>query len=140
MPSDPRPPARPTAAAPAAEGSFRRFLAVGATCTVFQYALLAALVDGARWVPAIASAAAYAVAVLLNYELTRRFTFHGRAASWREFGRFVAVQVLALGLNVAIFEAVRRLGAPHYLLAQAVATAVVTISNWTAYRLWAFRR
>ena len=124
---------------PPPEGSFRRFLVVGATCTAVQCLLLALLVEGARWVPALASAAAYAVAVLLNYELTRRFTFHGRAASWRVFGRFVAVQLVGLALNVAIFEAVLRLGVPHYLLAQVAATAVVTVSNWTAYRLWAFR-
>ncbi|MCA3181891.1 MAG: GtrA family protein [Burkholderiaceae bacterium] len=139
MPRDRHHADRSTAADRPSEGSFRRFLLVGGTCTALQYLLLALLVDQARWVPVLASGASYAVAVLLNYELTRRFTFHGRVASWREFGRFVAVQLVGLALNVAIFEAVLRLGAPHYLLAQAAATAVVTVSNWTAYRLWAFR-
>jgi putative flippase GtrA len=139
MPADRPDPDRTTADARPSRGSLRRFLIVGGTCTAVQYLRLALLVDGAGWRPAIASGASYALAVLINYELTRRFTFHGRAASWREFGRFVAVQVLGLGLNVAIFEAVLRLGAPHYLLAQVAATAVVTLSNWTAYRLWAFR-
>ena len=123
----------------ASQGSLRRFLVVGTACTAVQYALLALLVEGARWVPAAASAASYALAVLLNYELTRRFTFRGRPASWRSFGRFVAVQLAGLLLNVAVFEAGLRAGLPHYLLAQAVATAAVTVSNWTAYRLWAFR-
>ena len=52
----------------------------------------------------------------------------------------VAVSGAALVLNVAIFEAGLRAGLPHYLLAQAVATAVVTVGNWVAYRRWAFRR
>jgi putative flippase GtrA len=129
----------PAADGPSRKGSFGRFLAVGGTATVVQYALLALLVDGAGWVPALASACAYAVAMMLNYELTRRFTFHGRAGSWRLFGRFLTVQVAGLALNTAIFEAGLRLGLPHYLLAQLVATAVVTVVSWNAYRRWAFR-
>jgi putative flippase GtrA len=99
-----------------------------------------ALVDGLGTPPAAASGLAYAVAVLINYDLTRRWTFHGRAASWREFGRFVAASALGLALNVALFEAGLRLGLPHYLLAQAVATAVVTAVNFEVYRRWAFAR
>lgn len=139
-PSPERTPAPARPAGPAGKGSFGRFLAVGGTCTAFQYLLLAALVDGAGLLPALASGMAYAAAVLLNYELTRRFTFGGIGASWRSFGRFVAVSGAALVLNVAIFEAGLRAGLPHYLLAQAVATAVVTVGNWVAYRRWAFRR
>jgi putative flippase GtrA len=131
--------AGPAAPHAGAKGSFGRFLAVGGTCTAFQYALLAALVDVAGWRPALASAGAYAAAVALNYELSRRFTFRGRAASWRSLGRFLAVSLGALLLNVAIFEAGLRAGLPHYLLAQAVATAAVVLVTWTGYRLWAFR-
>lgn len=123
-----------------APASFRRFLAVGATCTAVQYALLAALVDGLGTVPALASGVSYAVAVVLNYELTRRFTFFGRAASWRGLGRFVAASTLGLALNVGLFELGLRLGVPHYLLAQALATGVVTVVNFGVYRHWAFAR
>jgi putative flippase GtrA len=138
---------RPAAArstAPAArgqpgKGSFGRFLAVGGTATAIQYALLALFVDGAGWRPALASACAYALAMLVNYEMTRRFTFRGRTGSWRLFGRFLTVQVAGLALNTAVFEAGLRLGLPHYLLAQLVATAVVTVVSWNAYRRWAFR-
>jgi putative flippase GtrA len=130
---------RPAAAAGPARGSFRRFLVVGGTCTAVQYALLAGFVDGLGIRPVLASGLAYAIAVVLNYELSRRWTFFGRAPSWREFGRFVAVQLGGLALNVAIFEAVLRAGAPHYLLAQVAATAVVMSVNFTLYRLWAFR-
>ncbi len=124
---------------PRSEASFARFLAVGGGCTGFQYALLATLVDGLGWRPALASAVSYAAAAALNYELTRRFTFRGRDASWRSFLRFAAVSGTALAANVGIFETALRLGAPHYLLAQAIATAIVTLGTWTAYRLWAFR-
>ena len=133
-------PTAPPEGGGARKGSFGRFLAVGGTCTAFQYGLLALLVDGARWWPALASACAYAAAMLLNYELTRRFTFHGRGSSWPLFGRFVAVQGAGLALNTAVFEAGLRLGLPHYLLAQLAATAVVTLVSWNAYRRWAFRR
>ncbi len=125
---------------PGSDASLVRFLAVGVGCTVVQYVLLAALVERGGWGPALASGVAYAAAALLNYELTRRFTFRGQAASWRSFVRFAAVSGAALAANVSILEGALRLGVPHYLLAQAIATALVTIGTWTAYRLWAFRR
>jgi putative flippase GtrA len=139
-PSDERP--TDAASAPrgqAATGSFRRFLMVGGTCTAIQYALLALLIDGFGWRPALASGASYAVAVGVNYELSRRWTFHGRSASLRSFLRFVGVSGLGLALNVALFEGALRLGAPHYLIAQAVATGVTMGVNFTLYRIWAFR-
>jgi putative flippase GtrA len=139
-PSDEGPPA--AAAGPragAATGSFRRFLLVGGTCTAIQYALLALLIDGLGWRPALASGASYAIAVLVNYELSRRWTFHGRAATLRSFLRFLGVSLLGLALNVALFEGALRLGAPHYLVAQAIATAVTMVLNYTLYRIWAFR-
>jgi putative flippase GtrA len=77
--------------------------------------------------------------VLVNYELSRRWTFHGRAATLHSFLRFVGVSLLGLALNVALFEAALRLGAPHYLVAQVLATAVTTVLNYTLYRIWAFR-
>jgi putative flippase GtrA len=112
---------------------------VGATCTVVQYALLAAMIDGLGWWPALSAGVAFAAGAVLNYELSRRWTFFGREASWRSFLRFCAVSVLGLSLNVAIFEALLRAGAPHYLVAQVVATGVVMLSNFTLYRIWAFR-
>jgi putative flippase GtrA len=51
----------------------------------------------------------------------------------------VGVSLLGLALNVALFEAALRLGAPHYLVAQVLATAVTTVLNYTLYRIWAFR-
>ncbi len=136
MSRPPSPADRP--GAPAA-GSLPRFLAVGGSVTVLQYALLAALVDGLGWRPALAAGLAYAAAVLINYDLSRRFTFGGRVASWRSFARFWATSGAGLALNVAVFEGALRAGAPHYLLAQALATAVVTGLTWTLYRRWVFR-
>ena len=139
-PSDKRPPVEaPAPRGSPASGSFRRFLLVGGTCTAIQYTLLALLIDGLGWRPAMASGGSYAVAVLVNYELSRRWTFHGRAATLHSVLRFVGVSLLGLALNVALFEAALRLGAPHYLVAQVLATAVTTVLNYTLYRIWAFR-
>ncbi len=122
-----------------ARGSFRRFLLVGGTCTTFQYLLLALLVDGLGTWPVLATAVSYACAVVLNYELSRRFTFFGRDAALGSFLRFVTVSVIGLTLNTLIFATALRLGAPHYLVAQVIATGTVMLVNFTLYRLWAFR-
>jgi putative flippase GtrA len=130
------------AAAPrtgAARGSFSRFLAVGGTCTAVQYLLLALLVDGVGAAPTPASGVAYAASAALNYELSRRFTFFGRRASWRSVRRFALVSALGLALNLVTFALALQLGAPHYLLAQAIATGVVLGVSFTLYRVWAFR-
>lgn len=123
-----------------ANGSFARFLLVGGSCTAVQYLLLATLIDGFGWRPVAASGTAYAVAVVLNYELSRRWTFHGRPASWRSFLRFVAVSVAGLALNLLLFAGALHAGVPHYLIAQAIATVVTMGVNFTLYRMWAFRR
>ncbi len=131
-----RPAAAPTTAA---TGSFRRFLLVGGTCTALQYLLLALLIDGLGWRPVPASGAAYAAAVILNYELSRRWTFHGRPPGLRSLARFVAVSTLGLGVITLLFVTALRLGAPLYLVAQMLATAVTMVLNYTLYQVWAFR-
>jgi putative flippase GtrA len=139
---DPRSPDTPAAAPPRdgpARASFRRFLVVGATATSVQYLLLAAFIDGLGIWPAAASALSYALAVCVNYELSRRFTFYGRTASWREFVRFGAASLLGLAVNTAVFEAGLRAGLPHYLVAQVLATGAAMLVNFTVYRYWAFR-
>lgn len=129
-----------TAADGPARASFRRFLAVGGSVTAVQYALLAALIDGLRWWPVASSALAYAFAVVLNYELSRRFTFFGRPAAWGSFARFVVASALGGAVNVTVFWAALRAGAPHWLIAQALATGVAMGVNFTVYRHWAFAR
>jgi putative flippase GtrA len=121
------------------KASFPRFIVVGGTCTVAQYALLALMIDGFGWWPTLSSAIAYSIAVSLNYELSRRFTFFGRPRSWREYGRFVAGSLLGLSVNTALFELGMRAGLPHYLIAQTVATAAAMGVNFFVYRHWTFR-
>ncbi|MCX7231840.1 MAG: GtrA family protein [Burkholderiales bacterium] len=119
--------------------SFGRFVLVGGACTALHYLLLVLLVEGFGIRPAMAAGAGFAAGAVLNYELSRRYTFFGRRASLRSFGRFGVVALFGMVLNVSVFEALLRLGMPHYLLAQAVATAVVMVTNFTLYRRWAFR-
>lgn len=132
-------PASPPARSGPAKASFPRFIAVGGTCTVVQYTLLALMIDGFGWWPTLSSALAYSMAVSLNYELSRRFTFFGRPRSWREYRRFVAGSLFGLSVNTVLFELGLRAGLPHYLVAQVIATAVSTVVNFFVYRHWTFR-
>ncbi|MEI7444494.1 MAG: GtrA family protein [Burkholderiales bacterium] len=147
-PSDPSPgrpavpPTRgasPPARGPAPKASVPRFLVVGSGCTVVQYTLLVAMIDGLNWLPVLSSAIAYAIAVTLNYELSRRYTFYGRPRSWREYRRFVTGSLATLALNTSLFEAGLRAGLPHYLVAQVIATGAATVASFLIYRYWTFR-
>jgi putative flippase GtrA len=125
-------------ASPPVAASFRRYLLVGSAVTIFQFLLLALQIDGFGWPAALSSGLAFSAAVALNYEFSRRYTFYGRPARLRSLLRFVLVSLFGLTLNVTVFSSALWLGAPHYLVAQVIATGAVMIVNFQLYRRWTF--
>jgi len=115
-----------------------RFLVVGATCTVFQYSLLVVFIEWFGLPKVFSSGATYALSTLLNYELSRRFTFRAGRATARSFVRFVTTSLIGLTLNTLLFRAALGFGVPHYLVAQVFATGTVMVVNYLLYRHWSF--
>lgn len=116
-----------------------RFVFVGGTCTLFQYVLLTALIELAGMPAVAASALSYAIAVLLNYELSRRITFQAGDATLKSLTRFILTSLIGLTANTLLFRGALAAGVPHYLIAQMIATAVVTVLNFNLYKHWSFR-
>lgn len=117
---------------------FLRFLTVGATATLIQYAILALLVEAFGIDPALASATGFALSAVANYSLNRSFTFRSSVAHRIAVFRFAAVVVLGLAVTYGLMHALTWIGM-HYLLAQVITTIVVLLLNFTLGSLWTFK-
>ena len=115
-----------------------RFVAVGAVATVVHYSILIALVELAGVAPVVSTTVGYAGGTVVSYILNRRYTFKSNASHLASFPKFVALNVVGMLLNSAIFAALMGLGI-WYLLAQMIATGLVLIWNFLGARFFAFR-
>lgn len=83
--------------------TFLRFLVVGSLVTGANYLAFTGLVRvGLHYLPS--ATAAWALGVVLNYGLSRTFTFAAKdSAHPREFGAFVSGNLLQLGMGLAFY-------------------------------------
>lgn len=117
--------------------AFVRFLIVGATSTLAQFAILVVLVEFGGIDPVLASATGYAGSAALNYLLNRTFTFRSTATHASSAPRYIAMVVSALALNTALFNLLHGLGV-NYIVCQVITTLVVVIYNYLVASKWVF--
>lgn len=75
--------------------------------------------------------------LLTNYFLSSRWVFVRASDASSRFARFLAVSVLAFGLNAAFMWIGLRAGL-HYLLAQVLSTFLLMLINYTLHANWTF--
>ena len=144
--------ARPTAAGIAAARAGRalrrpqnwiellKFSVVGTSGYGVNLAVYVALLKGAELHYLPAAACSFAVAVSNNYAWNRHWTFrHHRGHLYYQGMRFLVVSAVALGLNLALLQALVAVGAGK-IVAQAIAIVLVTPFSFSANKLWSFRR
>jgi putative flippase GtrA len=119
---------------------FCRFLLVGALCTAIQYLLLAAGVEWLGVDAVVASTLGYLVSAVVNYLLSRRYTFASAAPHAELVWKYALVLGAGLLLNALFMQLLHGYLQWHYVLAQLVATCVNLISNFIAHRVWTFSR
>lgn len=117
---------------------FVDFTAVGAVSTAVHFVTLILLVQSADWPPALATSAGFLVGALTSYVLNYHLTFSSHARHAAAAPRFLVIAALSMLLNLAIFSVLVHGLSAHYLLGQAVATAVVLIVNFVANRALTF--
>jgi putative flippase GtrA len=117
---------------------FPTFVVVGALATAVQYAILIGLTEGLRIRPVWASSYGYAISALLNYYLNYRITFGSAKTHRRALACFFAISIIGLFLNYAVVWALSDRASLPYLVAQVVATALVTVWNFSANKKWTF--
>ena len=117
-----------------------KFSAVGASGYAVNLGVYVALLNGADLHYLPAAACSFAVAVSNNYFWNRHWTFrHHRGHLYYQGLRFLAVSLVALGLNLALLRALVAIGAGK-IVAQAIAIVLVTPFSFSANKLWSFRR
>jgi putative flippase GtrA len=87
----------------------------------------------------VASTLGYCAGVANSYLMNRRWTFAvASAANTTEFSKFAVVNLVSLGLNLAVLRALSTLGLMPEL-AQAGAIVVSLGANFVGNKWWAFR-
>jgi putative flippase GtrA len=121
-----------------------RFAVVGVLTAVIHYGVLAILVQWAGWNSTLASSLGFAMAVGFNYLMHYHWTFsaepgihpvpHGRALL-----RYALMISGGFLINGALMFTATELWTWHYLLAQALALAVVVAWNFLLASRWVYR-
>jgi putative flippase GtrA len=116
-----------------------RFCVVGATGYLVNLVVFSLLVHGAGTHYALAAVGAFAVAWTCNFVFNKFWTFRRHGLTTLQQGaRYLAVSLVALGINLLLLELLVRAGTPE-VPAQAVAIAAVMPVNFLLNRRWSFR-
>lgn len=122
---------------PATAWQLLRYASVGGLATAAHWALLAVLVEGAGMAPWVASGCGAVLGAQVAFFGNRRYTFGHAGPLWPAWWRFMGTAALGGGVGMAVVAAGVALGL-HYLLAQAVATALGLLLTYTVNRVWTF--
>ena len=116
-----------------------RFCVVGASGYLVNLAVFSVCVHGLGTHYVTAAIAAFCVAWTSNFIFNKFWTFqkHGLTAVQQGM-RYLAVSLVALGMNLIVLEVLVRAGVPE-VPAQAVAIAAVMPVNFLLNRRWSFR-
>jgi putative flippase GtrA len=116
-----------------------RFCVVGTSGYLVNLAVFGVLVHVAGAHYALAAVGAFCVAWTNNFLWNKYWTFRCHDLSAVQQGaRYLAVSLVALGLNLILLELLVRAGSPE-VPAQAVAIAAVMPVNFLLNRRWSFR-
>ena len=120
--------------------SFWRFLAVGVLVTIVDFSVLTILHGFLGWDVILSVVLAYLAAFVVNFTLSRTWTFQasgaGSGGQLVRFTALVAANILATAGGMAMLTG---LGL-HYLMAKVLLTAVIVAVNYVVMRRWVFPR
>jgi putative flippase GtrA len=147
MPSEPADMQRPASRVPGVAGRFAppvlvqfvKFGLVGVSNTLLTFAVYTLLLKVFGVWYLAASAIGFVVGTINSFLLNRRWTFRGHVGDALTPVRWTVVQCCGLGVNEGLLYVFVHQAQLDKLLAQAFATAVVTVSTFFANRAWTFR-
>lgn len=117
---------------------FLIFAIVGGVSAVGHFGTLAVLVETGLASPVPASAIGFVIAASMSYVMNRQFTFNATRRHVDAAWRFAIVAVIGFLLNGLLMQFFTVYLGIYYLLAQAITTLLVMVSNFLGYRIWAF--
>jgi putative flippase GtrA len=120
------------------KGRVVRYLLVGASSFVLDLGVLVLLrevVQAPLW---LATSVAFWGSLAYNFTLQRSLTFSASGAMHRHLFRYAALLVLNYVATVGIVVAAQR-GGIGYATGKIIATGLLTLTTYVAYREWVFR-
>jgi putative flippase GtrA len=147
MPSEPADTQRSASRLPGIAGrlaapvvvQFVKFGIVGVANTLLTFAVYTLLLKVFGVWYLAASAIGFVVGTINSFLLNRRWTFRGHVGDALTPVRWAVVQCCGLGVNEGLLYVFVHQAQVDKLLAQAFATAVVTVTTFFANRAWTFR-
>jgi putative flippase GtrA len=121
-----------------------RFLGVGATNTLVGYLLFAALDQFVFYEVAfgylLSLVLSYCFSTVLAFVLYRRFVFRVAGHVWRDLARFLGVNALAVGINLALLPFLVEVVGTSPLISQALILVCTTLVSFLGHKSVSFRR
>lgn len=119
--------------------NFVKFLGVGGTATLLQYAVLILMVEFEFAEPVVASTFGYALSSICNYLLNYYFTFGSNAHHHLAALKFTVVAITGLCINSGLVYLLTEVLDLHYLFAQVLSTATVLLWNFFIHNHWTYK-
>jgi len=118
-----------------------RYLTSGAMAAASNLAALFVLVQFGHVHYLKASVLAFAMSVVVSFTMQKFWTFHDNPVydMHAQFARYLVVILLNLALNTALVYLLVEKAQVWYLAAQFVATVVIAVIGYFAYRYFVFR-
>ena len=130
-------------------GRFLRFLAVGLSGTLLDFAILSVLKTWFGWLTLPANLVSYSCGILNNYLLSRYWVYpeSRKDKSLQQGLRFILISLVGLLLNNLLVFALEApagwlVSNPNYgyIPAKIIATGIVLLWNFFANRFWTFNK
>lgn len=115
-----------------------RYLVAGGLATATHFLVLVLLVEWAGADPTLSTTIGFVAAIAVNYPLQYFWTFSATGHHRVVFARYLAVTLAALGLNTLLFWSLVTGIGVWYPLAQAIATSIVVVVNYTINKYFTF--
>jgi putative flippase GtrA len=118
--------------------SFLRFVSVGGAATLCQYLVLTLLVELLGMKAAASSCIGYGAGAAVSYVMNRLWTFKTDLSHAQSLPRFLVMVGLGFLLSFFVMRALVDVAGINYLLAQALTSGIVMLSNYLLAASWVF--
>ncbi|WP_282094935.1 GtrA family protein [Epibacterium ulvae] len=115
------------------------FFGVGAIATTCHYAVLFALVEGAKVLPITASLCGALFGAIVSYVLNRTYTFQSTAQHRKTAPKFFVIAGLSVVLNTVLMGILTLSVGLPYPVAQVLTTGVLIVVTFSLNKVWSFR-